>query len=79
MEVVGTTFLRGRLFKKEDIMKELPNAKIKFSIPELQWLIIALVHAENSAEVFSNTDYQSAFKKLRKDLVKIKDSLTKGE
>ena len=60
-------------------MKELPNAKIKFSISELQWLILALAHAQNSAEIFSNTDNQNAFKKLREDLIKIKNDLIEGE
>tara|TARA_B110001454_G_C12615608_1_gene390643 strand:- start:399 stop:578 length:180 start_codon:yes stop_codon:yes gene_type:complete len=51
------------------------NALIKFNVSELQWLILALVHAKNSSETFSNSDYGNAFEKLKNDLIKIKNKL----
>ena len=55
------------------------TALIRFSLEEMQNLIISLVLAESSANNLSQTEYAENFKKLRKDIVRIKNDLQKKE
>ena len=55
------------------------SAVIKLSKSEIEYVIIALVHAKKSSEHFSNFDYSKMFIKLTKDFVKIKEQLKKKE
>jgi hypothetical protein len=56
-------------------MQKEANSNIRFNISEIQWLILALQFAEKCSELCSQTDMSNAFKKLRNDLVRIKDAL----
>lgn len=53
------------------------NANIKFTINELQHLIIALVMAEKASESLSSMDFSKSFGLIKKDLVQIKNNLIK--
>ena len=56
------------------------NAKIIFTISEIEHLIIALVMAERVSESLSSMEFSKTFESLRKDIVKIKHNLIeKGE
>ena len=56
------------------------NANIKFTIGEIEHLIIALVIAERASESLSSMEFSKVFESLRKDIVKIKHNLIeKGE
>tara|TARA_R110002020_G_scaffold106_1_gene575 strand:- start:4092 stop:4313 length:222 start_codon:yes stop_codon:yes gene_type:complete len=48
------------------------NAKIIFTISEMEHLIIALVIAERASESLSSMEFSKSFESLRKDIVKIK-------
>ena len=48
------------------------NAKIIFTIGEIEHLIIALVIAERASESLSSMEFSKVFESLRKDIVKIK-------
>ena len=58
---------------------EKSTALIRFSKEEMQYLIIALVIAEENAKNLSSFDYVKPFENLRKDIIKIKDALIKKE
>lgn len=51
------------------------NAKIKFTIGELEHIIIALVIAERASESLSSMEFSKMFEIIRKDIVKIKNNL----
>ena len=53
------------------------NAKIRFTINELQHLIIALVMAEKASESLSSMEFSKSFGLIKKDLVQIKNNLIK--
>lgn len=53
------------------------NANIKFTINELQHIIIALVIAQKTSESLSSMDFSKSFELIKKDLVKIKNNLIK--
>lgn len=53
------------------------TATIKFTKSEIENIIISLVHASRSAEIFSNTEMSSNMTKIKDDLVKIKRDLNK--
>ena len=53
------------------------TATIKFTKSEIETLIISLVHASRSAEIFSNMDMSSSLTKIKDDLVNIKRDLNK--
>ena len=55
------------------------SAVIKLSKSEIEYVIIALVHAKKSSEHFSNFDYSKMFTKLTEDFVKIKKQLREKE
>jgi len=46
------------------------NADIKFTIGEIEHLIIALVIAERASESLSSMEFSKVFESLRKDIVK---------
>ena len=54
------------------------TATIKFTKSEIENIIISLVHASRSAEIFSNTEMSSNMTKIKDDLVKIKINLNKA-
>lgn len=53
------------------------NANIKFTIHEIQHIIIALVMAEKVSESLSSMEFSKSFELIRKDLVQIKNNLIK--
>ena len=53
------------------------NANIKFTISEMQHIIIALVIAQKVSESLSSMEFSKSFDLIRKDLVKIKNDLIK--
>lgn len=53
------------------------NATIKFTINELQHIIIALVMAEKASESLSSMEFSKSFGLIKKDLVQIKNNLIK--
>ena len=53
------------------------TANIKFTKSEIETIIISLVHASRSAEIFSNMEMSSSLTKIKDDLVKIKRDLNK--
>ena len=55
------------------------NATIKFTISELQHLIIALLIAERTSESLSSMEFYKMFGSLRKDIIKVKNDLIKKE
>ena len=55
------------------------TALIKLTKSEIEWTIIALVYSQQSAEHFAQWDDAKMYEKIRKDFVKIKDDIIKGE
>lgn len=55
------------------------SALIKLTKSEIDYVIIALVHAKESAEHFSQFNYSKSFEKLRYDFVKINEQIIEGE
>ncbi len=55
------------------------TATIKLTKSEIEWTIIALVFAQNSAEHFTQWDDAKMYEKIRKDFTKIKDDIIEGE
>ena len=55
------------------------TALIKLTKSELEWTIIALVYSQQSAEHFEQWDDAKMYEKIRKDFVKIKNDIIKGE
>ena len=55
------------------------SALIKLTKSEIDYVIIALVHAKQSAEHFSVFDYSKPFDKLRNDFIKINEQIIEGE
>jgi len=55
------------------------TALIKLTKSELEWTIIALVYSQQSAEHFEQWDDAKIYEKIRKDFVKIKNDIIKGE
>ena len=53
------------------------NANIKFTISEIQYIIIALVMAQKVSESLSSMEFSKSFDLIRRDLVKIKNDLIK--
>ncbi len=53
------------------------TANIKFTKSEIETIIISLVHASRSAEIFSNMEMSNSLTKIKDDLVKIKRDLNK--
>ena len=53
------------------------TATIKFTKSEIETIIISLVHASRSAEIFSNMEMSNSLTKIKDDLVKIKRDLNK--
>ena len=56
---------------------EEATANIKFTKSEIETIIISLVHASRSAEIFSNMEMSNSLTKIKDDLVKIKRDLNK--
>jgi hypothetical protein len=59
-------------------MKE-SSATIKLTKSEIEWNIFALVIAEQSSEMHDRFGNAKTFKKLREDLIKIKNDIIEGE
>ena len=55
------------------------TATIKLTKSEIEWTIIALVFAQNSAEHFTQWDDAKMYEKIRKDFTKIKNDIIDGE
>ena len=55
------------------------TATIKLTKSEIEWTIIALVFAQNSAEHFTQWDDAKMYEKIRKDFTNIKDDIIEGE
>tara|TARA_R100000742_G_C4246954_1_gene65746 strand:- start:374 stop:646 length:273 start_codon:yes stop_codon:yes gene_type:complete len=55
------------------------TALIKLTKSELEWTVIALVYSQQSAEHFEQWDDAKIYEKIRKDFVKIKNDIIKGE
>tara|TARA_R100001082_G_scaffold14765_3_gene7536 strand:- start:1894 stop:2148 length:255 start_codon:yes stop_codon:yes gene_type:complete len=55
------------------------TALIKLTKSEMEWVIIALVYSQQSAEHFTQWDDAKMYERIRKDFVKIKDDIIKGE
>lgn len=55
------------------------TALIKLTKSEIEWTIIALVYSQQSAEHFEQWDDAKMYEKIRKDFVKIKNDIIKGE
>ena len=60
-------------------MKQESTALIKLTKSEIEWAIIALVYSQQSAEHFTQWDDAKMYERIRKDFVKIKDDIIKGE
>ena len=60
-------------------MKQESTALIKLTKSEIEWAIIALVYAQQAAEHFTQWDDAKMYERIRKDFVKIKDDIIKGE
>ena len=60
-------------------MEKEGNALVRFNISEIQWLVIALELASKTSQIFSNTDYQHAFEKLKNDLIKVKENIIEDQ
>ena len=54
------------------------TATIKFTKSEIETIIISLVHASRSAEIFSNMEISNSMTKIKNDLVVIKINLNKA-
>ena len=59
-------------------MKE-STALIKLTKSEIEWAIIALVYSQQAAEHFTQWDDAKMYERIRKDFVKIKNDIIKGE
>ena len=55
------------------------TATIKLTKSEIEWTIIALVWMEKSSEEFRRPQDANMFKKIREDLIKIKEDIIQGE
>ena len=55
------------------------TALIKLTKSEIEWAIIALVYSQQAAEHFTQWDDAKMYERIRKDFVKIKDDIIKGE
>ena len=55
------------------------TATIKLTKSEIEWTIIALVWMEKSSEEFRRPHDVKMFKKIREDLIKIKEDIIQGE
>ena len=55
------------------------TALIKLTKSEIEWAIIALVYSQQSAEHFTQWDDAKMYERIRKDFVKIKEDIIKGE
>ena len=55
------------------------TATIKLTKSEIEWTIIALVWMEKSSEEFRRPHDAKMFKKIREDLIKIKEDIIQGE
>ena len=55
------------------------TATIKLTKSEIEWTIIALVWMEKSSEEFRRPHDVKMFKKIREDLIKIKEDILQGE
>tara|TARA_R100000687_G_scaffold18035_1_gene14615 strand:+ start:908 stop:1150 length:243 start_codon:yes stop_codon:yes gene_type:complete len=55
------------------------TATIKLTKSEIEWTIISLVFAQNSAEHFTQWDDAKMYEKIRKDFTNIKDDIIEGE
>ena len=60
-------------------MKQESTALIKLTKSEIEWTIIALVYSQQSAEHFTQWDDAKMYERIRKDFVKIKEDIIKGE
>tara|TARA_R100000234_G_scaffold112059_1_gene85440 strand:+ start:191 stop:394 length:204 start_codon:yes stop_codon:yes gene_type:complete len=60
-------------------MEKKGNALIRFNISEIQWLIIALELSIKTSQIFSNTDYENAFTKIKNDLIKVKENIIEDQ
>ena len=55
------------------------TATIKLTKSEIEWTIIALVWMEKSSEEFRRPHDVKVFKKIREDLIKIKEDIIQGD
>ena len=55
------------------------TALIKLTKSEIEWAIIALVYSQQAAEHFTQWDDAKMYERRRKDFVKIKNDIIKGE
>ena len=55
------------------------TATIKLTKSEIEWTIIALVWMDKSSEEFRRPHDVKMFKKIREDLIKIKEDIIQGE
>ena len=55
------------------------TALIKLTKSEIEWAIIALVYSQQAAEHFTQWDEAKMYERIRKDFVKIKNDIIKGE
>ena len=55
------------------------TALIKLTKSEIEWAIIALVYSQQAAEHFTQWDDAKMYERIRKDFVKIKNDIIKGE
>ena len=55
------------------------TALIKLTKSEIEWAIIALVYSQQAAEHFTQWDDAKMYERIRKDFVKIKEDIIKGE
>ncbi len=67
----------NKTYKGEKMQES--TALIKLTKSELEWTIIALVYSQQSAEHFEQWDDAKMYEKIRKDFVKIKNDIIKGE
>ena len=55
------------------------TATIKLTKSEIEWTIIALVWIETTSKEFRRPQDANMFKKIREDLIKIKEDIIQGE
>ena len=55
------------------------TALIKLTKSEIEWAIIAVVYSQQAAEHFTQWDDAKMYERIRKDFVKIKNDIIKGE
>ena len=60
-------------------MKQESTALIKLTKSEIEWTIIALVYSQQADEHFTQWDDAKMYERIRKDFVKIKNDIIKGE